>query len=207
MFTRLTMLCAAVAVCSSMAAAQAAGIYRWTDEQGKAHASDRPPAGVSPDKVRREDSRAHELTRRQREEAKARALADKSLRDQGLPVPPPAHGRGGLPLTVSPVPDKQPDETECQRMVRLYRESEACFAPYKIANGKTRLRPSSIASRWSNLRSNVVTCRPDGGLRDRLLPGFHAMAPGVKRLAGQGKTGFVPVAKFMSFNMESGSPS
>lgn len=137
MRARLSMLCAAVAMCSSMVA-QAAGIYRWTDEQGKSHASDRPPAGVRPDKVRLEDSRTHELTRRQREEAKARALRDKSLRDQGLPVPPPAHSRSGLPLTVTPVPDKQPDETECQRMVRLYRESEACFAPYKIANGKTR---------------------------------------------------------------------
>lgn len=136
MFTRLTMLCFAVAMCSQMA--QAAGIYRWTDEQGKAHASDRPPAGVRPDKVRRDDSQAHELTRRQREEAKSRALSDKSLRDQGLPTPPPAQGRGGLPLTVTSVPEKQADETECQRLVRLYRESEACFAPYKIANGKTR---------------------------------------------------------------------
>jgi len=137
MFNRWATWFAVAAFFSSMAA-HATEIYRWTDDRGKAHASDRPPAGVRTDKVRREDSRVHELTRRQREEAKERALVDKSRRDQGLPALPPVHGPGGLPLTVTPVPEKRPDETECQRMVREYRESEACFAPYKIANGMTR---------------------------------------------------------------------
>lgn len=137
MFKQWAAMCVAVVAWSPMVV-HAAEIYRWTDAQGKAHASDRPPAGVRKDQVRREDSRVHELTRRQREEAKERALADKSRRDRGLPALPPAYGEGGLPLTVTTVPDKQPQETECQRLVRLYRESEACFANYKIANGLTR---------------------------------------------------------------------
>ncbi|MGH6647275.1 DUF4124 domain-containing protein [Aquabacterium sp.] len=137
MVARWAVLAMTLAVCAPVVL-HATEIYRWTDEQGKAHAADRPPAGVRKDRVKREDSRVHELTRHQREEAKTRALVNKSRRDQGLPVLPPLYGEGALPLTVTPVPDMQPHETECQKMVRLYRESEACFAPYKIANGVTR---------------------------------------------------------------------
>ena len=77
----------------------------------------------------------HELTERQREEAKSRALAEKSLRDRGVYVPPV------VPMDLGadePRPDEQRQETECERMTRLYRESEACFAPYKLWNGATR---------------------------------------------------------------------
>ena len=37
-----------------------------------------------------------------------------------------------------PMPDEQRHETECERMTRLYREREACFAPYKLWNSATR---------------------------------------------------------------------
>lgn len=119
---------------AAMSAAGAADVYRWTDHQGKTNVSDRPPERHK-GKVRRDHYKTHELTERQREEAKSRALAEKSLRDRGVYVPP------GVPMDLEadePMPDEQRQETECERMTRLYRESEACFAPYKLWNGATR---------------------------------------------------------------------
>lgn len=113
--------------------AGAADVYRWKDDQGKAHASDRPP-GHHKGKVNREHYKARELTRGQREEAaKARALAEKSLRDR-----PPVYLPPSDPGADEPMPEEQAQETECERLTRLYRESEACFAPYKLWNGATR---------------------------------------------------------------------
>lgn len=117
-----------------MSMACAADVYRWTDGQGKSHASDRPPERHQ-GKVRRDHYKTHELTERQREEARSRALAEKSLRDRSVYVPPV------MPTDLGadePLPEAQRQETECERMTRLYRESEACFAPYKLWNGATR---------------------------------------------------------------------
>ncbi|MDO9002713.1 MAG: DUF4124 domain-containing protein [Aquabacterium sp.] len=117
-----------------MSMACAADVYRWTDGQGKSHASDRPPERHQ-GKVRRDHYKTHELTERQREEAKSRALAEKSLRDRSVYLPP------AMPTDLGadePLPEAQRQEIECERMTRLYRESEACFAPYKLWNGATR---------------------------------------------------------------------
>ena len=119
---------------AAMSVAGAADVYRWTDHQGKRHVSDRPPERHK-GKVRRDHYKTHQLTERQREEAKSRALAEKSLRDRGVYLPPV------VPMDLGadePMHDEPRQETECERMTRLYRESEACFAPYKLWNGATR---------------------------------------------------------------------
>ena len=115
--------------------AEAADVYRWTDHQGKTHVSDRPPERHK-GKVRRDHYKTHKLTEGQREEAKSRALAEKSLRDRVVHVPPVVPV--DLGADDEPMPDESRQETECERMTRLYRESEACFAPYKLWNGATR---------------------------------------------------------------------
>ena len=131
MVMRLALFLMSLAV---MSVACAADVYRWTDSQGKAHASDRPPERHQ-SKVRRDHYKTHELTEREREEARSRALAEKSLRDRSVYLPPLAPMELG---EDEPMPDEPRRETECERMTRLYRESEACFAPYKLWNGATR---------------------------------------------------------------------
>lgn len=120
---------------AAMSVAGATEVYRWTDSQGKAHASDRPPERHH-GKVRRDHYKAHQLTEAQREEAKRRALAEKSLRDQAAKLPPMMITPE--PMAEEPMVDEQRQETECERMTRQYRESEACFAPFKLWNGATR---------------------------------------------------------------------
>lgn len=133
MFKSIVMLCMLAGLASTACATE---VYQWTDAQGKAHASDRPPSKPA-GKVRRENSKVHELTPRQREEAASRAKAERARSRVPAPVPPVVTEEAPIGRLDAP-PQKQVEDTECQRMTRLYRESEACFAPYKLWNGGTR---------------------------------------------------------------------
>lgn len=125
--------------------AGAADIYRWVDENGQIHLSDKVPeryrrsavkvdpgpTQVSPEQQRQAQERnarikaaADEGERRQAEEEAARRTA---------PVPPASA------LRPRPAP---PRSASCEDLVRRYRASQACFAPYRMANGA--LRPEAF---------------------------------------------------------------
>lgn len=112
----------------------AAGIFKWVDEKGQVHYSESVPEKYkrSATKIEREDT---EPTEAQRQEAAARAAKDKenaeSMATRKAKSERPRTDSPPLPKTAG-VDDKA---SRCEAEKRKYRQSEACFAPYRTANG------------------------------------------------------------------------
>lgn len=126
------------------ATASAGDLYRWVDGNGRTHVSDVVPAQYR-DVAKRVDTSASEIPDSQRQEALARAAREKQLseeRDRAAQIeqaqrpPPPAK-------TVELTP---PDNSaaECEQLVREYRESQECFAPFMFSHGYGRHRRSGV---------------------------------------------------------------
>jgi hypothetical protein len=124
----------------------AADIYRWVDENGQTHLSD-----TVPDKYRNSATRVDpgpEPTPQQREEAEARAAQQKKRADeeaQRRAREAPDAGGGTAPAApapaIKPAPPAPPattSDSNCAELLRRYRESQECFAPYRMANGAIR---------------------------------------------------------------------
>jgi hypothetical protein len=113
-----------------VAPAGAADIYRWVDENGKVHMSD-----VVPEKYRKSAKRIgspSEVSPAQREEAEARAAADRARATAAAEKAAPA---------ASPAAQAKPAaraETDCEKAHRIYKESLDCFARYTTVRGATR---------------------------------------------------------------------
>jgi hypothetical protein len=139
MNTRL-LLALAAAAALGLPAAQAADIYRWTDDAGKTHLSD-----TVPDRYRaratRVDSAAFELTPAQRAIAEARARQARSaVPAASASAPAPATSLGGVPGAAAAAASRPVanDPSDCAGWQRRYTESQACFAQYKLVNGGTK---------------------------------------------------------------------
>lgn len=125
-------------------AASAGDLYRWVDENGRTHVSDVVPAQYR-DIAKRVDTSASEIPDSQRQEALARAAREKQLseeRDRAAQIeqaqrsPPP-------PKTVElSTPDNS--AAECEQLIREYRESQECFAPFMFSRGYGRHRQSGV---------------------------------------------------------------
>jgi Domain of unknown function (DUF4124) len=126
-------------------AAQAAVIYRWVDERGRTHLSDVVPEKYQKSATRIDtgESAVSPERKRQADEAAARdkAFADEATkrRQSAQAAPPAAAASAAAPAT----PAKRPaqgvtDATDCATWWRLYRESEACFGPYRSVGGGTK---------------------------------------------------------------------
>ena len=113
--------------CASMSAVTyGAGIYKWIDEKGQAQYGETVPAKFrqSATKV---DTAVPAPTEAQRQEAAARAAKDKAAAESvatestksAKPAPRPA---------VATAEDKA---KQCEADTKRYKESEACFAPYR----------------------------------------------------------------------------
>jgi len=135
---------ALVVACAASCAlpAHAAAIYRWVDASGRTHVSDVVPEAYRKSAVRT-DSAGAEIPAEQRKEAeqaaaRSRALAEAiAVRRQGVDAPPPR--ATASPPTASKRPaEGVTDATSCERWRELYRESMACFAPFRTANGSTK---------------------------------------------------------------------
>lgn len=128
----------------SAAAAGAGDLYRWVDENGSTHVSDVVPApyrGIA----ERVDTSASEISDAQRQEALARAAREKQLadeRDRAAQIeqsqPPPTR-----PKTAELSPSDNSD-AECEQLIREYRESQECFAPFMFSHGNGRHRRSGV---------------------------------------------------------------
>ena len=126
---------------------QAAEVYRWVDESGQTHLSD-----TVPDRYRNSATRVDpgptELTPQQREEAEARAAQQR----KGAEEEAQRRARGAAadaagptaPAPAPPAPPIQPapratrNSSDCAELLRRYRESQECFARYRMANGAIR---------------------------------------------------------------------
>ena len=121
----------------------AADVYRWVDEDGRTHLSD-----TVPHKYRGSATRVDtgpELTPQQREEAEARAaLRKKQAEEEAQRRSREAAGTGARTAPAAPAPPIQPparstkSASDCAELLRRYRESQECFAPYRMANGAIR---------------------------------------------------------------------
>ena len=122
--------------CLCVASLHAADVYRWVDDTGRTQYSDVVPQKYR-NSARRIDTQPP-LTDEQRAQAEARANrdlkeADEIGRTAGLP-PSGAAGSGtGAPADFTP-----PANADCATQHRLYRESQECFAPFRMATGAVK---------------------------------------------------------------------
>jgi hypothetical protein len=140
------MLCLLLAACACGAAA-AGDIYRWVDENGKAHLSDRPPPNP-PKNMTRQDSKDFDIsTQRQREAAeraakeKARLRAmevDRTHRERVQAPKPPATAASSARGVAMPAPN-----ASCAARRDAFRRSSECFGPYRTVTG---INPEAFAA-------------------------------------------------------------
>lgn len=114
--------------------AGAAEIYRWVDEQGGVHYGTSVPDSHKV-KAREIDTRGTERTDEQRQEAEARA-ADERARAEAMAQQraKAAEARAAQPSPAAPSGTANKNIT-CEEQWRRYRASDACFAPFRLANG------------------------------------------------------------------------
>ncbi|MBC7956148.1 MAG: DUF4124 domain-containing protein [Cytophagales bacterium] len=119
----------------------AADIYKWIDESGRTQISD-----VVPEKYRKSakrfDSKTSELSAEQRRDAESRAIREKAQAAEAQEQSSRSKDRG-LGASASGVASSAPRQSgnasaDCPTLRRLYRESQMCFAPYRMANGTTK---------------------------------------------------------------------
>ncbi|WP_374663246.1 DUF4124 domain-containing protein [Ramlibacter sp.] len=142
MTPRLFVVCAIAGVLLVLASPSIAQtLYRWTDDKGQVHLSDKPPANAKDVKVvpmPRDDVPASD-----RAAAQTRAAADRARLQQidtqraavAAQAAASAAGgdadKGGAAGTAA----KQPGESDCAFRQRAYQASAACWGGFRLANG------------------------------------------------------------------------
>ena len=138
MIARVAVLVVLGWLAGSVAAAE---IYKWIDEHGQTQ------YGNSVPKAHRSQAKAIELdpevTDAQRDEAQARsvkerALAESMTRERQKAAQKVAPKPSVPPAPVKPVssgPGPSDKKRQCEEDWKRYQESQACFAPYRTANG------------------------------------------------------------------------
>lgn len=111
----------------------AVDIYRWVDELGRVHFSDAVPDQYK-GTATKTNSRQFELTPEQRREVQERATRDKAVTASQKSEPKPLKPKEP---SASPTKASTPESAsqDCATRQRLYRESQECFAPYRLAGG------------------------------------------------------------------------
>jgi len=137
---RLIAACCLVAAPAILAAAD---VYRWVDDQGKAHVSDRPPANP-PANMTRE------------------ALPDPDTNThQGLDVqrrPPPQLApmpAGRAPASAQP---PAPASADCKARWAAYQASQACYESYRTSDAG--LKPEAFEACGPDMPDPAAQCGP-----------------------------------------------
>lgn len=110
-----------------ISSAYATDIYRWVDENGRISISDKVPDRYK-NVASKVDTGAAELTESQHQEALARAAREKQRAEEAARETPVNQQPSAGQLT----PPVDTRETECEKLMRAYRESQECFAPFVI---------------------------------------------------------------------------
>ena len=112
-----------------------ATVYRWEDAKGRVHYSKIVPPQYQ-DVATPVDVRANEPTAEQRQEALERAKGNKArlaaIKKQQESAPPELPATNLSAKRPAQVPNAQ---TDCKTWGRLYKESMACFGPYRTVGG------------------------------------------------------------------------
>jgi Domain of unknown function (DUF4124) len=133
------------------AAAGAATVYRWVDEQGKVHYSELVPeryqkAAKPVDTTAGQpgaEQQREALERAQKERARAPAAAAAASAAAAAKQARPPSGAASAASPASRAAAKRPaqtpdDQTDCETWQRLFLESAACFGPYRTVRGATK---------------------------------------------------------------------
>ncbi|MFC7298643.1 DUF4124 domain-containing protein [Herminiimonas aquatilis] len=130
-----------LACCMLFSAASAATIYQWVDENGRTHISDTVPARYK-DVATKLDTGASRVSEKQRQEALERVAREKQqieaadkARAEAAAAARAADQSAGQKSAI-PVVDGKNDD--CEELMRAYRESQECFAPYMRVEGGPR---------------------------------------------------------------------
>ena len=154
-------MCLATLLLCTQAGVQAGDIYRWVDDQGRAHWSDSVPEKYR-DSATRVDTRQYELTPDQQREAAERSARERA-HTPALPEPPAAAApSGAAPQAPAPPVVKRPvkqvtESTDCATWWRLYRESQECFGPFHTLGGG--LKPEAF-DHCNEIPSPELKCGP-----------------------------------------------
>lgn len=135
-----------VGLCAGLASAQ---LYRWTDSQGRVQMSDKAPPEGTPGvsiidpKQHSVDPKAHAAAVKRAEEDRQRLRDLEQKRVQAAaPAASAASAAASGPLAAASKPSGPPGETDCARRQREYRQSQECYAPFRLSNGG--LRPEAM---------------------------------------------------------------
>jgi len=125
---RLVMLlvCAAFSV-----VAVAADMYRWVDENGRVFLSDNVPARYR-DVATKFDTSASDISDSQRQEALKRADQERQRAKASADAAKTATPQSAPVKAAEIKPPRSKSETDCEALIRVYRESQECFAPFKL---------------------------------------------------------------------------
>jgi hypothetical protein len=120
----------------------AADIYRWVDENGQTHLSDKVPDRYRNSAVK-VDPGATDVSPEQQRQAQERNARIKAAGDAGAQRQAEEDAAAGRTAPVPPAPAIQPQpapsrDANCDELFRRYRASQECFAPYRMANGAMR---------------------------------------------------------------------
>lgn len=122
----------AAAVLMLAAVAAHAEVYKWTDDKGRVHYGDKPPASTPAGTKKAVELDIPEPSAADRQEA-----ADRAARERARLQPPAEKGViGGTEATPAPAAAEQ--DNSCAAQKRRYEESAACFQQYRNVNGSVK---------------------------------------------------------------------
>jgi len=147
----------------------ASDIYRWVDENGRVQLSDRVPDQFKKSAIRI-DSRQFELTPEQRQQAQARAAAEKSRAAEADAreassraaeagsTPPPNSLNSRAPVSRPTV-----GSSTCAALRQAWKDSAACFAPFQ---NRTGLKPGAYEACGAQVPyPDTRECAPEAPLK------------------------------------------
>jgi hypothetical protein len=129
----------------------AADLYRWVDDQGTPHVSDRPPPNP-PANMTRESMPAPVTMPPQRADTREPVPAA-----QGRARTPDHEGSKGTVRPAAPVATPAGSQ-DCKARWDAYQRSQACFAPYRTADAG--MKPEAFAACGPDLADPAPDCGP-----------------------------------------------
>jgi hypothetical protein len=137
MLNKLFILLFALAPCLLHAADP---IYRWVDEKGTVHYGDTVPDRYKDSAMHKPELKEHSVIdvtpTPQQMQARERALDILDVEPEARPANP-----GAAPAnanTPAPMVSENTADMTCEEQWQRYNASQACFAPYRMANGAIR---------------------------------------------------------------------
>lgn len=146
--------------------AHASTIYQWVDENGRTQISDTVPPRYK-DVANQVDTSASRVSEKQRQEALERVAREKAQVEAANRARTEAEAanaadKSAETKTTRPVVGKDAD---CEQLMRAYRESQECFAPFMRVDAGTREEAYKYCT---PVADPSVKCGLPGELPDRI---------------------------------------